>query len=94
MRPLLSEWAAFLGAEAERDIVVTLEATLRLWETSGAKVIDSWGDFAVRGSDSGAPASSGGVAESGKGSSKSILGKKGEKRETDKGSVSSRNLRA
>jgi len=46
VRPLLSEWAAFLGPEAERDIIVTLEATLRLWETSGAKVIDSWGDFA------------------------------------------------
>ena len=46
VRPLLLEWASFLGAEAERDVVVTLEATLRLWETSGAKVIDSWGDFA------------------------------------------------
>ena len=45
VRPLLTEWASFLGAEAERDIVVTLGATLRLWETSGAKVIDSWGDF-------------------------------------------------
>ena len=48
VRPLLSEWAGFLGAEAERDVIVTLEATLRLWETSGAKVIDSWGDFAVK----------------------------------------------
>lgn len=47
VRPLLSEWAAFLGSEAERDVIVTLEATLRLWETSGAKVIDSWGDFAT-----------------------------------------------
>jgi hypothetical protein len=28
-------------------VIVTLEATLRLWETSGAKVIDSWGDFAT-----------------------------------------------
>ena len=47
VRPLLSEWATFLGQEAERDIIVTLEGTLRLWETSGGKVIESWGDFAV-----------------------------------------------
>ena len=47
VRPLLSEWVGFLGSDAERDVIVTLEATLRLWETSGAKVIDSWGDFAT-----------------------------------------------
>jgi len=47
VRPLLSEWAVFLGPEADRDIVITLEATLRLWETSGAKIIDSWGEFAT-----------------------------------------------
>ena len=29
VRPLLSEWAVFLGPEADRDIVITLEATLR-----------------------------------------------------------------
>ena len=48
VRPLLCEWAVFLGDSAERDIVNTLEGTLRLWETSGAKVIDSWGDFATK----------------------------------------------
>jgi len=47
VRPLLSEWAGFLGDAAERDMVLTLDATLRLWETQGAKVIDSWGNFAV-----------------------------------------------
>jgi len=47
VRPLLAEWTNFLGSDAERDVIVTLEATLRLWETSGAKVIDSWGDFAT-----------------------------------------------
>jgi len=48
VRPLLSEWAVFLGPDADRDIIITLEATLRLWETSGAKIIDSWGEFAAR----------------------------------------------
>jgi len=46
VRPLLAEFAGFLGDAAERDIILTLDATLRLWETQGAKVIDSWGDFA------------------------------------------------
>jgi len=46
VRPLLAEWTAFLGDAAERDILLTLDATLRLWETQGAKVIDSWGSFA------------------------------------------------
>jgi len=59
VRPLLAEWAAFLGDAAERDIVLTLDATLRLWETQGTKVIDSWGDFA-----SASPSSTGGLAPS------------------------------
>lgn len=46
VRPLLSEWAAFLGPEAERDLLDRLEATLQLWETSGAEIIETWGDFA------------------------------------------------
>jgi len=47
VRPLLAEWAGFLGDAAERDLILTLDATLRLWETQGAKVIESWGNFAV-----------------------------------------------
>ena len=47
VRPLLSEWAAFLGDAAERDIILTLDATLRLWETQGTKIIESWGNFAT-----------------------------------------------
>ena len=49
VRPAPHRGASFLGAEAERDIVVTLGATLRLWRASGAKVIDSWGDFGSAG---------------------------------------------
>merc|ERR1719231_1238735 len=48
VRPLLAEWAGFLGDAAERDIILTLDATLRLWETQGGKVIESWADFASR----------------------------------------------
>lgn len=47
VRPLLAEWAGFLGDAAERDIILTLDATLRLWETQGAKVVESWGNFAA-----------------------------------------------
>jgi len=49
VRPLLAEWSGFLGDAAERDIIYTLDATLRLWETQGQKVIESWGDFAQAG---------------------------------------------
>jgi len=95
VRPLLSEWAAFLGSEAERDIIVTLEATLRLWETSGAKVIDSWGDFASS-KHASTPAE---AQAAGKGGEKSIGGGKSGK-DADKaratkaeaGTSSSRNL--
>jgi len=75
VRPLLSEWAAFLGPEAERDIIVTLEATLRLWETSGAKVVDSWGDFAVAHRNT--PASADAVAGGKKGGGKVQLASAG-----------------
>merc|ERR1719231_2171739 len=47
VRPLLAERAGFLGDAAERDLILTLDATLRLWETQGAKVIESWGNFAA-----------------------------------------------
>ena len=68
VRPLLSEWATFLGAEAERDVISSLEATLRVWETSGQKVIDSWGDFAVIKSDASFSApTTGGGGKGGKG---------------------------
>ena len=60
VRPLLAEWAAFLGDAAERDILLTLDATLRLWETQGSKVIESWGDFALR--DAGGGGGGGGGA--------------------------------
>ena len=49
VRPLLAEWTGFLGDAAERDVILTLDATLRLWETQGAKVIESWGNFAESG---------------------------------------------
>jgi hypothetical protein len=58
VRPLLSEWTAFLGDAAERDILLTLDSTLRLWETQGAKVIDSWGNFATVSTATDAPAPS------------------------------------
>ena len=85
VRPLLSEWAAFLGPEAERDIIVTLEATLRLWETSGAKVIDSWGDFASANRNT--PASAEPAAPTKKGSSKMLAAAE---RKTDPGMSSQR----
>ena len=87
VRPLLCEWAGFLGAEAERDVIVTLEATLRLWETSGQKVIDSWGDFAAI-----KPSASSGELGAGKGAA----GKKGDgpARKTNEPPVSNRNLKA
>jgi hypothetical protein len=86
VRPLLSEWAAFLGPEAERDILVQLEATLRLWENSGAKVIDSWGDFSSVSGKAGASEAAGGGTPSKKG------GKEG--RKTESGGSSTRNLQA
>ena len=86
VRPLLSEWAAFLGPEAERDIIVTLEATLRLWENSGTKVIDSWGDFSSVSGKAGVSEAAGGGTPSKKG------GKEG--RKTESGGSSTRNLQA
>jgi hypothetical protein len=87
VRPLLSEWAAFLGAEAERDIVVQLEATLRLWETSGAKVIDSWGDFAGK-----KEATAGTEMSVMLGGKKDGKGKDANRKTEGVGSASSRNL--